>query len=171
MKKISVSLDSSIPIPDFSLPSTRGGAMMGTADFRQKSNLVLFFFHDWSCDHCRHLLRTLKEHQHVFEWLDAQVLAVAVSPLSELAAAAAELGPDIVFLSDADGRVTMEFKEDDAEVKEPFLVIADRFGAFFSRMEMDPGDEIDYQEVESTLLFIATQCPECGRPADNAGAY
>lgn len=165
MKKISVSLDSNTPIPDFSLPSTRGGASLGTADFRQQSNLVLFFFHGWDCHHCRHLLRTLKEHGDLFNWLDARALAIATSPLSELAQAAAELEPEITFLSDLDGGVTESYVREGDGASLPFLVIADRFGGFFSRMEMEDGEEIDFREVEATLLFIATQCPECGRPA------
>ena len=32
------------------------------------------------------------------------------------------------------------------------------------KMEMEEGEAIDYNDVESTLMFIATQCPECGRP-------
>lgn len=163
MKKITVSSDSNEPIRDFSLPSTEGGKKLGTADFRQRSNLVIFFFHDWSCSHCRELLRSLKEQKELFTWLDAKVLAIARSPLSELALAAVELEPEIILLSDEDGRVTESFRMGGG-ADLPFLVIADRYGAFFTRMEFGAADDLDVHEVESTLLFIATQCPECGRP-------
>lgn len=167
MKKISVALDSNTPIPDFSLPSTRGGAELGTANFRQKSNLVLFFFHGWQCNHCHHLLRSLKGHRDIFNWLDAQVLAIAQLPLSELAHQATELEPDVTLLSDPEGRVAAAFAEEGFGSSMPFLVIADRFGDFFTSMELEEGEEIDFHEVETTLLFIATQCPECGRPSDD----
>lgn len=164
MKKTSVSQDSEILIPDFTLPSTLGGKLISSADFRQKSNLVLFFFHDWSCGHCRRLLRTLKENRRLFQWLDAAVLAIARAPLPELAHEATELQPEITLLSDETGRVAQSFLGEDGDASLPFLVIADRYGAFFSRIELSQGEDIDFREVESVLLFIATQCPECGRP-------
>lgn len=169
MKKITVSADSNEPIPEFSLPSTEGGRTLGTADFRQEQNLVIFFFHGWSCAHCRDLLRALKEKRELFEWLDARVLAIARSPLGELAQAAVELEPEIILLSDEDEQVTRRFLGG-REASLPFLVIADRFGAFFSRMELGEGEAIDFHEVEATLLFIATQCPECGRPKGDSVA-
>jgi peroxiredoxin len=170
MKTTSVSYDSSTLIPEFSLPSTRGGVYLGPKDFRQQSNMVIFFFHDWPCDHCRHLLRTLKEHADLFDWLDTRVLAIARSPLSALAPEAAELGPEITLLADQDGSVAQTYMGASGDISLPFLVIADRYGAFFSRMELEPGEEIDFGELESTLLFIATQCPECGRPTDEPPA-
>lgn len=164
MKKISVALDSNTPIPEFSLPSTRGGANLGTADFRQQRNLVLFFFHGWDCGHCRRLLRSLKGNRDLFNWLDAQVMAIAPRPLEDLAQAAAELEPEITLLSDTGGEVAAAFAQEGFGASLPFLVIADRYGDFFTSMELEEGEDIDFHEVEATLLFIATQCPECGRP-------
>lgn len=161
MKKTSVSLDSNTPIPEFSLPAVDSAKPIGTADFRQQSNLVLYFFPGPSCEHCREVLITLKKDGELFDWLEASVLAIASSPLAELGAA---VEPEIFVLADEDGKVTAEFRGDGQSATEPFVVIADRFGAFFSRMELRDDEDPDLKEIESTLLFIATQCPECGRP-------
>ncbi len=169
MKKKSVSLDSSIPIPEFSLPSTEGGRKLSTSDFSQRNNLVILFLHSWSCDSCRLLLHSLEDRADLFNWLDAQVLAIIQEPLAKLAAGVADVGPGITLLADEDGKVTSQYREWDEPMdggdNRPMLVIADRFGAMFTKMVMDEGEEIDFHEVESTLMFIATQCPECGRPA------
>lgn len=182
MKKFSVSLDSNTPIPDFSLPSTQGGTQMGTATFKQQNNLLLFFFHDWSCDQCRTLLRELKEHAATYRWLDTRIVAIARAPLTDLAPAAVELEPDILMLYDESGKVTDAFRKVDtisgAPAREghgsnednPFVVVADRFGAFFGRMEVEPDEDLDFAEIESLLMFIETQCPECGRPAGESYA-
>ena len=174
MKKTSVSLDSNNLIPEFALPSTEGGRVLGTRDFRQENNLVILFLHSWSCENCRRLLYSLRDHQDMLMWLEARVLAVAREPLDQLSGAAADIGPGITLLSDENGEVTAAFRkngtsggvpESKAASSSPFLVITDRFGALFMQMEMEEGEEIDIAEVESTLMFIATQCPECGRPA------
>ena len=193
MKKISVSLDSDVLMPEFALPSTEGGRVLGNRDFRQQSNLVILFLATWSCDHCLRLLYSLRDHQDMLMWLDARVLAVTREPLDRLAGAVSEIGPGITFLSDVDGKVTAAFREESAggawqpaarkadpggnepgaaaAASTPFLVITDRFGAVFLRMEMEDGEEIDFGEVESTLMFIATQCPECGRPGGDTLPY
>lgn len=163
MKKMSVSFDSSIPIPDFTLPSTEGGRMLGTRDFRQRSNLIILLMHSWSCDSCRRVLASLRDRRDFFTWLDTRVVAIVREPLIKLAGAEAVLGPEMTLLADEDGQVTALFREG-PDNNQPMLVIADRFGAMFEKMELDEGEEIDFGEVESTLLFIATQCPECGRP-------
>lgn len=182
MKKFSVSLDSNTPIPEFSLPSTNGGAPMGTATFKQQDNLLLFFFHDWSCDQCRAMLRELKEHADTYRWLDTRIVAIASSPLADLAPAAVELEPDILMLYDGGGKVTDAFRTVDAVFgapdapgpgpggDNPFVVVADRYGAFFGRMEVEPGEDLDFGEIESLLMFIETQCPECGRPVGDTYA-
>ena len=167
MKIISVSRDSNIPIPDFDLDSSIGGKRVKTSDFRQQQNLVIYFYEAWSCDHCRRMLRELRDHHELFKWLDAKVLAISRDQLGEISIAAADLGPEMLLLSDEDGKVTSAYArmgDEGGEVKNSFMVIADRFGTLFSWMGMETDENIDYGEVESTLLFIATQCPECGRP-------
>jgi peroxiredoxin len=144
-----------------------GGQRLKTSDFRQQKNLVIYFHEGWSCDHCRRMLRELRDHQELFKWLDAKVLAVSRDTLGEMATAAADLGPEILLLSDENGEVTSAYArigDEGSQVKTPFLVIADRFGSLFLWMGMGADEKIDFHEVEATLLFIATQCPECGRP-------
>ncbi len=169
MKKMSVSFDSSIPIPDFTLPSTEGGRILGSRDFRQHSNLVILLMHSWSCDSCRRLVASLHDRREFFSWLDIRVVVIVEEPLIKLAGAEAVLGPEMTLLADEDGKVTASFREG-AGNDHPLVVIADRFGAIFEKMELDEGEEIDFGEMESTLLFIATLCPECGRP-DGESTY
>ena len=166
MKKTTVtSNDSEILIPGFSLPSTRGGARLGPSDFRQQQNLVLFFFDSWKCHQCRRILRSLREHAGAYRELDTAILGVAQVSLIGLMEAGAELEPDVTLLADEDGRVTAAYQGDgDAGIILPFLVVADRYGAFYGRLEFASGEDLDHRELASLLEFIETQCPECGVP-------
>ncbi len=156
--------DSEILIPGFSLPSTRGGVRMGPADFRQQKNLILFFFDSWKCQQCRRILRSLKEHAGTYRELDSAILGVVQVSLIGLTKAAAELEPDVTLLADEDGRVTAAYQGDGAGIILPFLVVADRYGAFYGRLEFASGEDLDHRELASLLEFIETQCPECGVP-------
>ena len=42
------------------------------------------------------------------------------------------------------------------------LLLADKFGALYSRWQPPDGDTIDMDDVEKTVRLMQSECPECG---------
>lgn len=168
MKVIRNPSNSEIIMPRFTLPAAGGRGEAGPAQYRQQSNLLILFLHTTKCEDCARLLKSLRDMEKAYAALETHILVVAGNPLNELEQAAEVAGPDIILLSDPGGATAAAYAGvcDSTSAEHsgthPFLVITDRFGAFYSRIELEEGEPLDHGEIRSTLMFIETQCPECG---------
>jgi hypothetical protein len=63
----------------FALPTSRGGIARLSA-YKQRNNLVVFWFHAGDCAACRALLRGLAESVNVYAQAEAVVLGVGSQP-------------------------------------------------------------------------------------------
>ena len=153
-------------LPSFSLPGVNVPGNISPWDYKQRKNLVLFFFHDRGCAQCLRLLRELAQSYEEYRQLNAEILAIVSSDLQDLSKLQHELQLPFPLLSDPGAAVFASYEEWRGSVRPAFGVfIADRWGALFMRTvgsdtERLPGDS----EIRGWLSFIEIQCPECFPP-------
>lgn len=153
---------SEIMIPFFALPSVKNGKI-GPKNYYMKNNLVVVFFHP-DCSFCHQKLADLNDDYTRYRSNNAEIMAVASSPITKLRDLVDELGLNFTVLADEDGEVITKIMNL-VEPQEglPAVFVFDRFGALqgwqtSSDREVFP----DQDEILDKLFYIETQCPECG---------
>lgn len=146
-------------LQSFALPA-RDGREVRPRDFRQRTNLVLYFFHGAGCLACRDLLADLGAHAAELRASSAKVLAISAAREEAAPSSTAEFGPDIVVLDDP-GHAAAAAQD----VEPPAVVVADRFGEIWAAWEGDGQHRLpNAQDIIEWLEFIEIQCPECHPP-------
>jgi peroxiredoxin len=133
-------------LPNFRLPESRGGSI-SVWDYRHKQPLILVF-----CgDRCRPVLKSFTEHYEQYRAGGAEVLVVSTrKPAPE--------SKPFPLLWDVQGEVSKQFSDG-----RPAVLMVDRYGELDSRLEGPWENESpDHQEILDWLVFVESQCPECG---------
>lgn len=132
---------------NFTLPDL-SGTEFSLWDYRQRQPLVVVFAQAEGDA----FLRDLAEHYAQYRRRGAEVLLVVTRE------PAGRKWPFPVLL-DGDGSVTARFAGDT-----PTVLVLDRYGETFARLKSPGPGGIDHREVLEWLLFVESQCPECGAP-------
>jgi len=138
-------------IPPFSLPRA-DGTRVSAWDYRQRSNLLIFFHHGLACAGCRAILGDLAK--NLGRYLSEETAVLAIGPDD---AAAAEHLPLLIDPSCETAR--------HCGLMPPALVIADRYGEIWSAWT--GGEAHDLPDQEQVLMWVERlemQCEECGQP-------
>lgn len=129
-------------------------------DFRQRSNLVIFFHHGAGCPACRSYLQELARQVDGLREDEAVVLAVGPDSPESGRGLAGEIGRAFPILSDPDGRASRE-----SRAQPPLVVVTDRFGQVWAEWDGGEGHLLPRgDDVQGWLALIEVQCPECGAP-------
>ncbi len=136
-------------VPATSMIEAASGNAMSLGDYRQRMSLAVCFLHD-RCEICSTYAGQLAKFAPDLQEADATALAVLTEP-ARLA---------IPVLVDANAQARQRFLGPSAEL--PLVLIVDKFGAAW-RSFPSPGHAFPPpQEIVSTLLHLALECPECG---------
>lgn len=148
--------------PRFTLPGLDGSAVF-LESYRGRRNLAVVFAADVIDESpVTALLRELRWRAEELTAEAAQVLVIVTSP-----SIAARRGPKVFpTLLDAEGRIHRDVGAINAAGRPaPAVFVTDRFGEIFAAYV--PGHRSGLpsaKEILEWLVFINTQCPECGVP-------
>ncbi len=145
-------------IPDFRLPSSRGGRV-SPWDFKQLRHLVVLFHHGLGCQECRGLLSEVGRRYPELAELRAELLALSPDPPAELVTAAEAEALPFPLLSDRGGAVLDAYLPE-GRARLPAAVVADRYGAL-GMVVPGEGHRLDLAAVIEELAYFQTRCPEC----------
>jgi peroxiredoxin Q/BCP len=149
-------------LPFFNLASTRG-KYIKPWDFKQRKNLVLYFFSGADCAECQQTLKAFSENYYDYRRLNAEVLAIATDSLENLERLARELELKFPLLSDDEGKATNIYtKLEPGENKAvSSIFVADRYGGVEEEWVSKPEDKLPGQpELLATLQLLELRCPE-----------
>lgn len=142
-------------VPHFRLQDADGN-VISTMDFKEKKNLVLFFFdlhssRDWAS------LAMLKRRYHELADNNAEVLAITSGPFEEIRDCAASMDVPFPLLCDCYREATCSYC-----VTGTTLFVADRFGEL--KLQEPVSDDIDHiiDQAVTQLELAELECPECG---------
>ncbi|HXG68084.1 MAG TPA: redoxin domain-containing protein [Blastocatellia bacterium] len=156
-------------IPPFKLSAANRAGKVGPWDYKQRKNLVLFYFHGAACAACRELLREFAANYDEYRNLEAEVLAIAKESLAELRQLGQEMNLPFPLLADPEGKVFAAYISQDEinshAAPAVAVFVADRYGVLYEAMTAAEADALpDEGEIRGWLEFIEIQCPECHPP-------
>ncbi|MFH1655958.1 MAG: peroxiredoxin family protein [Candidatus Omnitrophota bacterium] len=133
------SLDLNQPAPDFSLLDIEGNEI-SLADFKDKKNVLLFFWTTW-CPGCRRQIRYIDSIKVELKENDTEILAIDIAEsLSKIERFAADYSVTFKILLDKDGEVS----EDYDVFGVPTYVIIDKLGTIKYVANSFPEDYKNY---------------------------
>jgi peroxiredoxin len=143
-------------IPEFRL-RTVSGEVIGPADYKQKKNLVLFFY-DVRESESWEILAALKQRYHEFKEANTEVLAISPGPVEELKDCVDSMRLPFPVLCDCDKEAVCAYC-----VSEPTIFVADKFGELemHSVVTSENADSVIDAAV-SAVELSELECPECG---------
>ncbi len=145
-------------IPSFSLAG-REGKVFDSYELRRRRNLALFLLSDPLTD----LLLRIDEAHEALRSQNAEVVVVCPRCAEEVEKIHLKNRISFRVLSDPDGRVIDKFVARGPGESFAALFITDKFGdLFFQYLAGSPQELPTLEEVGRALMFIESQCPECG---------
>ncbi len=151
-------------VPDFHLPAT-DGSLKTISYFKQRSNVVLYFFEKADCNSCQAKLKTFKSKAKRFDDLNTIVFAISSEPIEKLKKLKSDLELPFELLSDADLKVSTIYTYKKKEVSEvvPSIFVIDKFNSLRDQVIVHKDEGLpSIQEIIRLLLAIEIECPECG---------
>lgn len=140
----------------FTLPDATGQPVQ-VWQYRQRSNVLLFFHHGRDCAACEAFLHVLAAHLEIYRQEETAVLAIGPDEPASNQQIAARLGHPFPLLSDPAGRVIAQ-----QGLALPALIIADRWGEIWAAWLGGTTHQFpSEQDIVQWLSFIEIQCPEC----------
>ncbi len=150
--------------PDFHLPATQG-QNRSVGQYRQRKNVVLYFFNNINCAPCRQKLLELKDNYDRLEHLNAVLFGVSHDSIENLANLKNELELPFELLSDVDLVTTKTYAGLNPDKNEvyPSIFVIDRYNTLYSQWLVFEEKYLpSVLDVLRTLHAIEIQCPECG---------
>jgi peroxiredoxin len=147
------------PAPHFRLVSVTG-RYVSLADYRGRSNLVLFFAHGMDCAACRSTLAAFVTHAAEYGAQTAEVLVISPVTTDE---APAPFDTGFPVLSDPAGEVRHAYAAlvPNGAVDDVLLFVLDRYGAPYAATACPEADDpAIHREALGWLAFIEMECPE-----------
>lgn len=150
-------------VPNLKLPSTEDKDIQ-INDYKQKKNLVLFFYNGGQCFNCLERLRSFAANYKFYSELNTEILGISSDELSESKLIKDEYRLPFPLLSDSDGEQMNKFTEVVNGDAIPSVLILDRFGSLYGQwiVSHEEGDLPKDKKFLQMLQYIETQCPECG---------
>lgn len=151
--------------PDFRLQSSWGG-WASLDDYRQTTNLVLFFPQTPQCGEgsaCLEALRGFMAHRAEYRAESAIVLAVFPASLGALAGVDARIDGQLPLLADPEGKTRRAYADllNPEQEGRDLLFVLDRFGApMVALAEGEVSDPEIHQEIVDWLTYAEIKCPE-----------
>ena len=149
-------------IPFFNLSSTKGGSI-STWDFKQRKNLVIYFFGGIDCAPCRETLKKFADNYYNYRRLNTEVLAIGTDSLANLSGLARELNLPFPLLSDADAKTANKYTYINPETNLPYpsIFVADKYGSLEEEWIAKDESGLPAQEKVLALLeLLELRCPE-----------
>lgn len=145
-------------IPEFKL-LTSNGLVIDPTDFKQKKNLVIYFF-DVHKSESWEMLAMLRQRYNEFKDANAEVLAISPGSMEEIQDCVSSMNLPFPVLCDSNGEVAAAYA-----ATKPALFVADRYGELkmFSEVTSDNIETV-IESALSTLDLVELECPECGVP-------
>ena len=149
--------------PNFRLDSARGEPV-ALMDYRDRSNLVLFFADGVDADTLRRVIDNFQERRFDYQAQNARVLAIVDAPRDEIPAEAAAEARFPALLADPGGATRATYAgllPDTIKDQEALFFVLDRFGAPHAAFLSDrPDDPAIQDEFLDWLFGIELECPE-----------
>ena len=144
-------------LPYFSFSSMRG-ENIASWDFRQKKNLLIVFF--IPTDYDIPLLKAIAQEYILIKELNTEILGIAMGKFREIEQISEKLKIPFSIFLDEEGEVSLAYQ---VQGSFPSVFVTDRFGTlYFQKIGIRrEGIPLILKEIESTLSFIESQCPEC----------
>jgi len=142
--------------PEFNLRTVDGRTIQPT-DYKQRKNLLLFFFDVRSSDDWE-MLAELKQRYDKIAENNAEVLAISAGPLEELQDCVDSMDLPFPILCDCDRETACKYC-----VVGPAIFVADKYGElkYVSDVSTYTIDDV-LNRAMSVLELEEMECPECG---------
>lgn len=144
--------------PPFSLPSTRGRDII-LWDYKQRKNVVLYFFHA-QCFGCRRGLAEFSANYQEYRSLEAEVLGIGGERLPVLEEFADELSIPFPLLADVDSYAASRYGLRRGEKTSHAVFALDRYNAIEESWVLGEGEAPDQGDVLATVQLAQSRCPE-----------
>ena len=147
------------PAPGFRLPSSQG-RLISLADYRGRSNLVLFFIHGADCAACCRAVEMFAGHRADFRAQAAKVLVVSPGTTDGMPA---PLDAGLLVLADPAGEMRRAYAAllPEGGAGDVPLFVLDRYGAPYAALACPEANAPALQrEVLEWLAFSEIPCPE-----------
>jgi peroxiredoxin Q/BCP len=150
-------------VPNLNLPSTEGRNIKIT-DYKQKNNLLLYFYSGGQCFNCLERLRSFAALYESYKNMNTEILGISSDQLADSKLLKKEYRIPFPLLSDSDGKQMDKLTKVVEGEAVPSVLILDRFGSLYSQwvVSHEEGDLPEDKIFLQTLEYIETQCPECG---------
>lgn len=150
-------------VPNFDLPSTEGRSIKLT-DYKQKKNLLLFFYNSGQCLQCLERLRSFATNYGSFGEFNTEILSISSDPIEDSMILKEEYRLPFPLLRDETGFQMDKFTLVEEGNATPSIFITDKFGSLYGQwiISHEEGDLPDVKEYLKILEYIEVQCPECG---------
>ena len=150
-------------IPSFQLQAVNRSTAISPWHYKQRYNLVIFLFHDASCNACRELLLSLSQQYQTYCALETEILAIStcrqsdgIEHLQEFAATQTIPFP---ILWDHQGQVSSVYLKEKTDPSQVGIFICDRFGELYMQAVANEADELSNEhEIKSWIEFIDMRC-------------
>lgn len=139
-------------LPYFSA-TTGSGRKIDLWSFKQRSNLLILLQGDDTADF-EAAADELAARADEWKWQDTEVILVSRKQLEGHHPA-----DGFHSVTDAGGTLRRTLAGGSPRA---VLLLADKFGALYSRWESSGGETIDVDDVEKTVRLMQSECPECG---------
>lgn len=151
-------------VPDFHLPAT-SGTEISASQFRQRNNLVLYFFGKVPCEPCRQRLASFRDNFSNFEHLNARLFAISPKPLELLKSLKQELKLPFELLSDRQLEAANLYTQIKPRLHEPYpsIFVIDRYNTLYAQAIEEKEENLPpIKDIFRVLHSIEIECPECG---------
>lgn len=150
-------------IPSFQLQAVNRSTAMSLWDYKQRYNLVIFLFHDATCNACREILLSLSQHYQTYRALEAEILAISTcrqsNSIEHLQTFVDYHTIPFPILWDQQGQVSEVYLKAKTEPSRVGVFICDRFGELYMQSVANDADELpDEHEIRSWVEFIDMRC-------------
>jgi len=150
-------------IPSFQLQAANRNIAISPWHYKQRYNLVIFLFHQATCNACRKLLLSLSEHYQTYRALEAEILAIStcqqLDGIKSLQEFAAHHTIPYPILWDQQGQVSEAYLKEKTNPSLVGVFICDRFGELYMQSVANEADELpDEREIKSWVEFIDMRC-------------
>ncbi|MEO1522746.1 MAG: redoxin domain-containing protein [Cyanobacteria bacterium J06633_2] len=158
-------------IPSFQLQAINRDAEITPWNYKQRYSLVIFLFHDSTCEACCKMLLRLTQQYSAYRILETEVLAIATSTQADHISALEQFAEahSIPFpiLLDQEGTVRQAYLGENAPSSTVGVFICDRYGELHMQAIAD-ADNVDQlpseEEIRSWAEFVDMKTPGCCAP-------
>ncbi|MEB3209925.1 MAG: redoxin domain-containing protein [Leptolyngbyaceae bacterium] len=156
-------------IPSFQLQAINRDAEITPWAYKQRSSLVILFFHDSTCEACSNLLLSFAQQYSTYRTLETEVVAIATTHESNLSTPLQQFAEhhSIPFpiLWDQEGIVRQAYLGQHASSSAVGIFVCDRYGGLHMQAIADEADQLPSEaDIRGWAEFVDMQSPGCCTP-------